>query len=123
MTNNVALQIIDHAHLAMEVASDLQASDILLLDIRKAGDFADYFIILSAESTRQMEALIEDIAHVLKAEGVTLHHKEGDHRTGWALLDFGDIIVHLFGPEEREFYNIENIWLELGAVEVVRFVQ
>jgi len=94
------------------VASDKQATDILLLDIRKVSSFADFFVILTAESRRQMEALAEDLDTVLKRSGNSLHHKEGSSKSGWILMDFGDVIVHLFAPEEREFYRLEELWSE-----------
>ena len=94
------------------MASDKQATDILLLDIRKVSSFADFFVILTAESRRQMEALAEDLDTVLKRSGNSLHHKEGSSKSGWILMDFGDVIVHLFAPEEREFYRLEELWSE-----------
>ena len=118
MTEMVLLQPVEYARLAVDVASEKQASDVVMLDIREIGDFADYFVILTAESSRQMQALVEEIEQALEGTGATLHHREGTHRSGWELLDFGDVIVHLFGPEEREFYNLEEAWS--GAIEVVR---
>ena len=92
------------------MASEKQATDILLLDIRKVSSFADFFVIITAESRRQMEALSEDLGGELKRSGASLHHREGSMASGWLLLDFGDVIVHLFAPEEREFYQLEERW-------------
>ena len=94
----------------MEVASDMQATDILMLDIRNVTGFADFFVIMTAESNRQMEAVSQDVQESLKRSGASLHHREGNVASGWLLLDFGDVIVHLFGPEEREFYQLEELW-------------
>ena len=118
MTEKVLLQPVDYARLAVDVASDKQAADIVMLDVRKVSDFADYFVILTTESRRQMEALAEDLEGALKRTGATLHHREGNAGTAWRLLDFGDLIVHLLDPEARDFYHIEGAWS--GAVEVVR---
>ena len=118
MTETVLLQPEEYAHLAVDVASEKQASDIVMLDIRGVSDFADYFVNMTAESSRQLQSLVEEIANALERRGATLHHREGTPRSGWLLLDFGDVIVHLFGPEEREFYYIEGAWPK--AVEVVR---
>jgi ribosome-associated protein len=104
------LGAVDYARLAIDVASDGQASDVVMLDIRGISDFADYFVILTAESARQIEALTQDIEKALEAQGATLHHREGNVQDGWVLLDFGDLIVHLFRPEDREFYHIEGAW-------------
>ena len=118
----VARQILttslEQARRAVDVASDNQASDIVLLDIGEASSFADYFVILSADSTRQIDALSEDLVDALERSGARLHHREGTPDTGWVLLDFGDVIVHLFGRQERDFYSLENVWGR--ASELVR---
>ena len=100
------------------MASDNQASDIVLLDIGEVSSFADYFVILSADSARQIGALSEDLVDALERSGVRLHHREGTADTGWVLLDFGDVIVHLFGREKRDFYSLEGVWGQ--ASELVR---
>ena len=112
------LTVIEYAHLAVDVASDKQASEIVMLDIREVSDFADYFVILTAESTRQIDALAEEIERTLKIHGATMHHREGSAQGGWMLLDFGDIVLHLFSPEQRNFYYVEGAWP--GGVETVR---
>ena len=102
----------------MDVADDKQAADIVLLDIREVSSFTDYFVIMSAGSRRQMDALSQDMQSELKQAGASLHRREGGLESGWLLLDFGDVIVHLFGAEERDYYRIEGAWPE--AVEVIR---
>ena len=104
------LETIEYARKVVSVAEDKQASDILLLDIRKVSSFADFFVILTAENKRQMRALAEDMEHELKQAGASLHHREGGVDAGWLLLDFSDVIVHLFAPEERGFYQLEERW-------------
>ena len=118
MTEKLLIEPVDIAHLAVDVASDKQASDIVMLDIQKICDFTDYFVILTTESNRQMRSLVDDLEEALENVGVILHHREGTHLTGWMLLDYGDIIIHLFGPEDRDYYAIEQAWS--GATEVVR---
>lgn len=102
----------------MDVASDKLAEDIVLLDLRELAPFADYFVIMSAESSRQIEALEEDLTQALKETGIARHHREGTPASGWVLLDFSDVIVHVFSPEEREFYDLERLWRR--APQVVR---
>ena len=92
------------------MASEKQATDILLLDIREVSSFADFFVIMTAESRRQMESLSQDTQFALKQSGAPFHHREGSLDSGWLLLDFGDVIVHLFAPEERNFYQLEERW-------------
>ena len=90
----------------------------MLLDLRDLAPFADYFVIMSAESSRQIEALEEDLTQALKDADVARHRREGTPPSGWVLLDFSDVIVHIFSPEEREFYDLERLWRR--APQVVR---
>lgn len=80
--------------------------------------FADYFVIASAESERQLRAALEAVDEVLVAERVSPLGREGEPSSGWVLLDCGDVIVHLFAPEERAYYDLEGLWHE--ATPVVR---
>ena len=106
------------ARIAVDVASEKQAEDIVMLDIRKMTGFADYFVIMSANSRRQLQALQEDLVKSLKESGVPLHHREGTAESGWLLLDYSDVIIHLFGAEERDYYRLDELWA--GAAQVVR---
>ena len=94
----------------MEAAGNKQATDIVLLDAGEVCSFADYFIICSGDSQRQIQAIFDEIVHVLKEAGVRPRHVEGTVDSGWLLLDFGDVIVHIFAPEEREFYRLDELW-------------
>jgi len=106
------------AHRAVEVASDKQAIDIALLDARGVCSFADYFVICSGETQRQIRTIYDEVGQVLKKEGILPHHREGALDSGWLLLDFGDVIVHIFAPFEREYYRLEELWSQ--AIPVVR---
>ena len=106
------------AHRAVEVASDKQAIDIALLDARGVCSFADYFVICSGETGRQIRTIYDEVGQVLKKEGILPHHREGALDSGWLLLDFGDVIVHIFAPFEREYYRLEELWSQ--AIPVVR---
>ena len=118
MSESKRLQPEEYARMAVDIASDGLASDIVMLDIREVSDFADYFVIMTADSNRQMRALSEEIEHGLERGGATRHHREGTHDSGWMLLDFGNVIVHVFGPEQREFYEIERFWSRAEHVVV-----
>ena len=100
----------EYARKAVDVASEKQASDILLLDIRKVSGFADYFVVMSTENHRQMYALAESLVDTFKEAGASLHHREGSMNSGWILLDFGEVILHLFYKEVREHYQLEKLW-------------
>ena len=96
----MALSSDEVAHAAVDIASDKLAENIVMLDIRGMTLFADYFVIMSAGSARQVSALQEDLEKGMKDVGVPLHHREGSPASGWVLLDFSDVIVHIFGEEE-----------------------
>ena len=98
------------ARRAVDVASDKQASDILLLDVRDVASFTDYMVIMSALTPRQTNALAEDLTAAAKASGLSLHHREGTADSGWLLLDFADVIVHIFDAEQRDYYRLEQLW-------------
>ena len=106
------------AHRAVEAVSDKQAVDIVLLDARGVCSFTDYFVICSGEAERQIKAIYEEVEHALKKEGILPHHREGALDSGWLLLDFGDVIVHIFAPFEREYYQLDELWNE--AIPLVR---
>ncbi len=88
------------------------------MDIRRLASFADYFVIASAINPRQMGALVETLGKELRQEAVQIHHQEGAADSGWVLLDYGAVIVHLFSPELREHYGLEELWG--AATPVVR---
>jgi ribosome-associated protein len=98
------------ARAAVDAASDKKASDVLLLDVREVTTFADYFVICSGSNRRQIQAIAEAIDEQLSQQGAKLFHREGDAETGWILLDFSDVIVHILGPKEREYYDLERLW-------------
>ena len=101
---------IEIAKKIVEAAADKQASDIVLLDTRQVCSFAEYFIICSGETAPQIEAIRKAVDELLKREAITLYHCEGTADSGWMLLDLGDIIVHIFTPFEREYYQLEKLW-------------
>ena len=90
----------------------------MLLDTRKVCSFADYFVICSGDSKRQIKAIIDEVTHTLKGDGILPRHHEGTVDSGWLLLDFGDVIMHIFAPFEREFYKLDKLWSK--ALPVVR---
>jgi ribosome-associated protein len=104
------LEALDLAHKIVEIGSDKQAANIVLLDARGVCSFADYFVLMSAENSRQMHAVLDEVSRTLKKEGVYAHHCEGEVDSGWLLMDYGPVVVHIFSPEEREFYEFDNLW-------------
>ena len=98
------------------MAIDKQATNTVLLDVRGMCGFADYFVISSGESARQLHAIYDEIEKALKKEGVQPLHREGGADSGWLLLDYGDVIVHVFSDEERDYYNLDDFWRNARTV-------
>jgi ribosome-associated protein len=80
------------------------------MDMRKVSAYFDYFIVLSANNSRQIKAISDEIEERLRDEGVRLWHREGGRDAKWVLLDFGDCLVHLFEPDARRLYDLEGLW-------------
>ncbi len=107
----------DLAHKIVDLAEDKQAVDITLLDLRQVSMLADYFIICTAESSRQTIAILDSVAIELKREGLLpLHPAEGDPGAGWTLLDYADVVLHVFDAPTRSFYNLEQLWKDAPVV-------
>jgi ribosome-associated protein len=87
-----------------------------MLDTRQVCSFADYFVICSGDSDRQIDAIREEIHIVLKREGVLFHHIEGTSDSGWILIDAGGVIVHIFSPQQRDYYRLDDLWKDAPLV-------
>lgn len=98
------------AHMVVDAASDKKAQDILLLDVRGIASFADYFVICAGTSERQIRAIADGIDEALSRQGVEPYKREGTPADGWVLLDYSEVIVHVFAPEQRAFYGLEKLW-------------
>ena len=110
------LEAIEIARKAVEIASDKQALDIVLLDVREIVSFADYFVVCSGESERQIGTIYDEILHSLKKEEVVPRHREGTVASGWLLLDYGAVVVHIFAPAERQYYQLDDLWSQAKMV-------
>lgn len=112
------LEAIEVARRAVEVASDKQADNIVMLETRQVCSFADYFVICSGDSVRQIEAIWQEIRETLKREGMAPYHSEGAADSGWILLDLGEVIVHIFSPSQRDYYQLDDLWA--NATPIIR---
>ncbi len=95
---------------AAELALDLKAHDVLVLDLRGISTATDYFVIAGGTSDVQVKAIADHIVDELKKEGVRPEHVEGLRGGRWVLLDYVDFVVHVFHPQARQFYQLENLW-------------
>jgi ribosome-associated protein len=104
------------AKLAVEVASDKKATDVILLDIRGVSVIADYFVICTGANSRQIRAIASAIDETLSEHGLPAFHHEGAADSGWVLLDYSDVIVHIFSPKERDYYRLERLWSQAKTI-------
>src|SRR5690242_5678821 len=95
---------------AIAAAEDKKAGDIVVLDLRKAAGFTDFFIICSGQNARQIRAIADAVTDALASHDAKPAHVEGYDRSEWVLLDYFDFIVHIFAPETRMFYGLERLW-------------
>jgi ribosome-associated protein len=107
---------LDIARRVVELAEDKKAADIVLLDLTGLTTLADAFVICSGGSERQLDAIADGIVEGLRAEKVRPIGREGMAISHWVLLDFGDVVVHIFTPPEREYYSLEKHWSEARTV-------
>ena len=120
LTGEITIESSTLARRAVEIAEDKQASDIVMLDLQQLSYVADYFVICSGESDRQLKAILDAIDETLSREFDREARIEGTPDTGWVLLDYGDVVVHIFSVALRDYYRIERLWSKATPVVVVQ---
>ena len=108
----------EFALLAAKTLSDKKAADILAIDITEKASFADYLIVATGNSERQVNSLVDDVEEAFAKEGLFVKNIEGKQNSGWVLMDFGDIIVNVFTKEMREKYSIEKVWGDCSFLDI-----
>src|SRR6188474_54829 len=103
---------------AIAAAEDKKAMDLVVLDLRKAAGFTDFFLIASGANARQIRAIADSVMEALAEEGVKPAHVEGHDRSEWILIDYFDFIVHIFATETRLFYGLERLWGNADRVDI-----
>lgn len=111
-------QAINMARTAYEALADKKGEDIRVIDISEISPIADYFIISNGTSSSQVDALVDNVEEKMYKAGYSLKQQEGTNSGTWVLMDYGDIIVHIFDKESRSFYNLEHIWSDGREVEM-----
>jgi ribosome-associated protein len=104
------------ALIAANAASNKKASDIVILNMGPLIDITDYFVICSANTTRQVQTIADEVKEKLAAVGIKPYRREGEEEQRWILLDYLDFVVHIFHQEERDFYRVENLWQDAERV-------
>ena len=107
----------------VNAALDRKAEDLVILKVKDVSSFADYFIICSGNSDRQIQGLSDHIGQKLKQAGVLPLGIEGERSGSWILMDYGDVIMHIFYKPVREFYDIEGLWSDAPAMFIEESVQ
>jgi ribosome-associated protein len=107
---------LDLARRIVELAEDKKAADIVLLDLSELTTLADYFVIASGNSERQLDAIADGVVSGLRDEKVRPFGREGTAASHWVLIDYGGVILHVFTPPERDFYQLERHWSEAKTV-------
>lgn len=103
---------------AVEAAQDKQASNITVLKLSGVSAFADYFVVCSGQSGPQLRAIAEAIEEKLEREGMRLRHREGKSASEWVLLDYGSMVIHIFGEGARRYYDLERLWRNAERLDV-----
>ena len=105
--------------IALRAAESKQAKDIRILDLREVTSFADFFLICSGQNKPQVQAIWDEIALQMKKQaGEIPHSVEGFDNAEWILGDYGDLLVHIFDPDKREYYSLERLWRHATTVEI-----
>ncbi len=113
----------DALKIALKAADDKKAYDLLALDISEIATFANYFLFCTGDSSRQIQAIADEIEKQLKAVGMRSSHIEGYQNSEWILMDYFDLVVHIFSKEARAFYDLERLWRDgkkLNAGKLIR---
>ncbi|MDW7772551.1 MAG: ribosome silencing factor [Desulfobulbaceae bacterium] len=106
------------ARMCAQIAVDNKAEDLVILDVRGLTSFTDFFVIMSGRSTRHVQGIAEKIELELRSKRVTSKNSEGLREGIWVLLDYDDVIVHIFYKETRKFYDLDGLWHDAVKVEI-----
>lgn len=106
------MKSLELAHSIVNALEEKKGENILLLDLQKVAMFTDYFVICTGTSDRMLDALADGVEDAAREKHTINGHREGQSASGWVVVDFGQVIVHLFAPEARDYYKLEDLWRE-----------
>ncbi len=109
---------LERVKICARAALDSKAEDLIILDVRGLASFADYFLIMSGRSTRHVQGLAEALEGAMRSKRISAAKAEGIQDGMWVLLDFDDVVVHIFYHEQRAFYDLEGLWHDAAKVEL-----
>jgi ribosome-associated protein len=112
----------DVLNLALAAAEDKKASDIIVLDISKVASFASYFLLCTGDSSRQIQAIADEVERRLKEHGIRPNHIEGYRNAEWVLMDYIDFVVHVFSRSARAYYDLERLWRDGRRLDVEKLL-
>ena len=112
------LNALEIALLAAEAADGKKAYDLLVLDLRGLTTIADYFLICSANNTTQVGAIADGIGHALAGAGIHPSHIEGGPEATWVLMDYGEVVVHIFDEPARSYYSLDRLWGDAPRISI-----
>jgi ribosome-associated protein len=111
------MEALDKARLALKIVKERKAIDPALFEVGKLTSITDYFLITSGSSSRQVQAINQHLSRRMREEGFRAFGVEGQKQGHWVLMDYGDLVIHIFYQPVREFYDLEGLWLEARRVE------
>lgn len=111
------MKTIEKARLCLEIIQERKAIHPVLMEVGRLTSFTDYFLVASGASTRQVQAISQYMARRLREEGFRPFGIEGEQEGHWVLMDYGDVVIHVFYQPVREFYDLEGLWTEAPRVE------
>lgn len=112
------METLDKARLCLKIIKERKALNPVLLEVGKLTSVADYFLIASGNSTRQVQAISRHMTRRMREEGLKAYGVEGEQEGNWVLMDYGDVVVHIFYDPVREFYDLEGFWIEAARIEM-----
>ena len=112
------LNPLEQAHRVAALAQEKLADDVVILDMRPVCTYTDYFVVCTGRNPRQTKAIWDEVHGGLKAEGMLPRSVDGERESTWIIADYLDVVLHVFTPDQREYYRLEDLWDDVPAIEV-----